>query len=129
MTITERIFELLKTQDKTQLSLANAVGTTKSTMHYTFSNNNAIPAEWIIPAARFLDVSVNYLLTGEPDPIEPIVNDEPKEPTLPEDAKELINVYSELDHQGKTTVLYFAYQERTRCRKDQEEKNSAKSTA
>ena len=129
MTITERVYELLKNQDKTQLALAGAVGTTKSTMHYTLTNNKPIPAEWVIPAANFLDISVNYLLTGEPDPVEVVKEEEPKVNPLSEDAQELVNVYSELDHQGKTTVLYFAYQERARCRKDQEEKNNSKTTA
>ena len=110
MTINERIFDILKSQGKTQVALAEYLGSNNSTVGYWFKNGGGIPSDYIVPICQFLAVSPNFVLTGVPDP-------EPEEAPvsdMTEDECELIRVYRQLDREGRTMTLATAYSHRNR---------------
>ena len=65
VTISQRIFAELKKAKRTQKDLSVATGIPTSTIS-AWNKNGALPsADYIVPLARELGVSVLYLLTGE----------------------------------------------------------------
>lgn len=66
MTISQRIFEELKKQGKSQKDLALATGISSSTISSWKKHGTNPLADSIVPIARFLEISLEYLLTGEP---------------------------------------------------------------
>lgn len=65
MTISQRIFSELKRQGKTQKDLSEAIGISTSTIN-AWNKRDANPsADAIYPIAKFLGMSLEYLLTGE----------------------------------------------------------------
>ena len=109
MTVTQRIAELLREKNLQQLGLAKHINCTKSTMSYILSKNRSFGADDVIGIAEYLGVSVHFLLTGEEDPAEYVEQDK-----LGEDEQELLNIYRSVDREGKTAILYNAYQQRGR---------------
>lgn len=110
MTISERVFDTLKKQGKTQVALAEYLGLNKSTVGYWFKNGGGIPSECLMPICQFLGISPTFVLTGIPDP-------EPEEAPvsdMTEDERELIRVYRQLDREGRTMTLATAYSHRNR---------------
>lgn len=111
MTITERVYEILNQQGKTQAALAEYVGSTKSSVNYWFKRSGDIPCEFLAPICTFLGVSPNYLITGVPDEV---VDTKPHDDTLSEDEVELLRIFRILDREGRTMVLASAYSQRSR---------------
>lgn len=100
MTISQRIFEELKKQKRTQKELAIATGISTSTIS-AWNKKGALPsADSIVPLARELGVSVLYLLTGE----ESLESELP----LSSDEMKLLENYRMLDHKQKTAVYEHA---------------------
>jgi transcriptional regulator with XRE-family HTH domain len=64
MTISQRIFELLKEKNKQQKDLAAYAGISASAISDWKKKGTNPSAEYIFPIAQFLGVSVEYLLTG-----------------------------------------------------------------
>lgn len=65
MTISQRIFSELKRQGKTQKDLSEAIGISTSTIN-AWNKRDANPsADAIYPIAKFLGMSLEYLLIGE----------------------------------------------------------------
>lgn len=65
MTISQRIFTELKRQGKTQKDLSEAIGISTSTIN-AWNKRGANPsADAIFPIAKFLGLSLEYLLIGE----------------------------------------------------------------
>ena len=125
MTVTERIYALLKEKNLQQIELAKRINCTRSTISYIFTKNRAFGADDIIPIANFLGVSVHYLLTGEEEEL-------PKAASvgmLTEDEAELLLIYHALDREGKTNILYEAYQQRSKFNEKQNREKRATTTA
>lgn len=101
MTISQRIFDLMSTQHKTQTALATAIGVRQATVASWKAKNCDPSANLIAPIAAYLGVSCDYLCTGEEyTPAAPITEFE----------RELLRVYGSLDARRKNALLAYAYQ-------------------
>lgn len=65
MTISQRIFAELKAKKKTQKEMSTCTGISTSTISAWNKKGTNPSAELIFPIAQFLEVSLEYLLTGE----------------------------------------------------------------
>lgn len=101
MTISNRIFDLLAAQHKTQTALANAIGTRVATVSAWKAQNTNPSADLIAPIAAYLGVSCDYLCTGE---------EYTPAAAISEFERELLRVYGSLDAKRKNTLLSYAYQ-------------------
>lgn len=77
MSISARIFELLKAQGKTQTSLANYIGIRVATVSAWKAQNTDPSANLLAKIAEFFGVSVDYLVTGKEQEKKPAASDEP----------------------------------------------------
>lgn len=68
MSISQRIFSLLKEKKYTIQDLATKINANDKTIYGWKSRNKNPPSEYIAPIAAFLDVSPEYLLTGKEAP-------------------------------------------------------------
>lgn len=114
MTVTQRVSQLLKEKNCTQLALAECIGYSKSTVNYVLTKGKFFSADDVINIANFFDVSVHYLLTGEEEPVPPPTPEPDLSSMLSEDERELVSIYRSVDREGKTAILYNAYQTRGR---------------
>lgn len=64
MTSIERMFAELESQGKTIQSLCNYIGITSSVIANWKSRSEFPPAKYIVTICEFLDVSADYLLSG-----------------------------------------------------------------
>lgn len=125
MTISERIFILLKEQNKTQTALANASGIRVATVSAWKAQNTDPSANLLAKIAGFLDVSVDYLCTGKESAAvdaaikQGIFGDRNQNNTvtihgngtveISEFDGELIKVCGRLDMRHKNALLTYAY--------------------
>ena len=126
MTISNRIFELLAEQHKTQTALANAIGVRVATVSAWKASGCDPSANLIAPIAEYLGVSCDYLCTGKPftpaalDVKQGIfgdgnnnnavtINDGTAAPAVSEFERELLRIYGSLDAKRKYALLSYAY--------------------
>lgn len=127
MTISNRIFALLKEQHKTQTDVANAIGVRQATVSAWKAQNTNPSADLIAPIAAYLGVSCDYLCTGEEytpaarDVKQGIFGDgnngnvvaigaNTTAAPITEFERELLRVYGSLDARRKNALLAYAYQ-------------------
>lgn len=70
-----RIINILKEQGKTQKELAKAIGTGTSTVSNWKAGKDP-SSEFIVPICGFLNVSCEYLLTGQESPSGTVLSDD-----------------------------------------------------
>lgn len=94
MDIMNRIIERLKEIDRTQADICNYIGINYSVFTTWKKRGTEPPTKYLVKICEFLDVSVNYLLTGEDD--SEIPSDGDKE-------QEMLNLFRRLpnDEQAK----------------------------
>ena len=122
MTISNRIFALLKEQHKTQTDIAAAIGVRQATVSAWKAQNTNPSADLLAGIAAFLGVSIDYLCTGKECAAASVnqnivgdgnhhnaVNIGGVEGALSEFEQELLRVYAALDARGKNALLSFAY--------------------
>lgn len=126
MTISNRIFTLLKEQHKTQTDVANAIGVRQATVSAWKAQNTNPSADLIAPIAAYLGVSCDYLCTGEEytpaarDVKQGIfgngnnnnavtIHDGTAAVGVSEFERELLRIYGSLDAKRKNALLTFAY--------------------
>ena len=126
MTISNRIFELLAEQHKTQTALANAIGVRVATVSAWKASGCDPSANLIAPIAEYLGVSCDYLCTGKPftpaalDVKQGIfgdgnnnnavtIHDGTAAPAVSEFERELLRIYGSLDAKRKYALLSYAY--------------------
>lgn len=125
MTISSRIFALLKEQSKTQTALATYIGIRVATVSAWKAQNTDPSANLLGKIAEFFGVSVDYLVTGkEYTPAAPTVNqgifgDRNRNNTvtingngtveISEFESELIRICAILDIRRKNALLTYAY--------------------
>ena len=126
MTISSRIFALLKEQGKTQTALATHIGIRVATVSAWKAQNTDPSANLLEKIAEFFDVSVDYLVTGKeyaPSPSQTvnqgIFGDRNHNNTVTingnaplevsEIEGELLKVCASLDIRRKNALLTYAY--------------------
>ena len=126
MTISSRIFALLKEQGKTQTALATHIGIRVATVSAWKAQNTDPSANLLEKIAEFFDVSVDYLVTGKeyaPAPSQTvnqgIFGDRNHNNTVTINGKvplevseiegELLKVCASLDIRRKNALLTYAY--------------------
>ena len=65
MTITERIFYVLSEKGLSQKEFAQSIGVNEKTVSAWKKNNSLPPADKLSEISDYLNISVNYLLSGE----------------------------------------------------------------
>lgn len=102
MTISERMYRLIKEKKITQKTLSEVAGVSKSAVTIWFkTNTDTIPSSSIMPICKLLGITPSELLTGENQ--EQIVEEEPSN-KLTVDEEKLIAIYRQLDWQAKQMV-------------------------
>lgn len=124
MTISSRIFALLKEQGKTQTALANHIGIRVATVSAWKAQNTDPSANLLEKIAEFFGVSVDYLVTGKEyvssQPVnQGIFGDQNQNNTVTingsaplkvsEIEGELLKVCAALDIRRKNALLTYAY--------------------
>lgn len=89
MTISQRIFEELRKKGKSQKDLADATGISTSTISSWKKHGTNPLADSICSIAQFLDVSPEYLLSGED-------KNKSSLPELTENEQAIVRVFKEL---------------------------------
>lgn len=89
MTISQRIFDELSKQNKTQKDLASTTGISTSTISSWKKHGTNPLADSIYPIAQFLDVSLEYLLTGEQ-------HEKSSSPELTENEQRIVRIFKDL---------------------------------
>lgn len=102
MTISERIFHILREQGKKQKDLALYTRLSTSAISDWKKKGTNPSSEYISDIADFLGVSTDYLLTGTDKNISKIVE---KEKNLNADEDLLLNLYRESTEDGKKLIL------------------------
>ncbi len=127
MTISQRIFDLMSTQHKTQTALATAIGVRQATVSSWKAKNCDPSADLIAPIAAYLGVSCDYLCTGEeytPAALDVkqgifgsgnngnvvAIGAAASAAPITEFERELLRVYGSLDARRKNALLAYAYQ-------------------
>ena len=105
MTISERISSYAKERGIKQNTIAEVCGVTAATVSmWLKSNAESIPSSYIIPLARLFGVTPIELLTGE----------RYLAGTQGDEAQRLVDMYDQLEWDGKHIVMASAVQE---CRR------------
>lgn len=71
----ERVFSLLNKQNKTKAAMAQALGVSRSAISQWEKNGTEPTYEQCIILSNFLNVSLNYLMTGKEKEWQPILSD------------------------------------------------------
>jgi len=104
MTISERMFSLIDSRsDKTAAGLCKVLGV--GTAQTTSWRQRNPPAKYLAQICKYLDVSLDFLVTGE---------EAQDAPLLSEDEERLIEKYRDLDDDGKDVVRSAAIAEQRR---------------
>lgn len=119
MTIIERIFSIMKEKGLKQKELATATNKNESQITSWKTRNCNPPAELLPDIANFLNVSINYLVTGENDIQK--TNENFKFLNLNNDETELLKNYKKLDQRGKHKIHTVIYEELDRIQADNNE--------
>ena len=65
MDICQNLNSILKERKITQKELCQQIGITESKLSYWLTKGKSIPSEYIIPICEYLNISPNFLLTGQ----------------------------------------------------------------
>lgn len=98
MTICERIFSLLVDSGRGQRELAQYIGAPQTTVGSWKKNGSNPAAEYIPRIAEFLNVSTDFLLTGEN-----------KEYRLDPELQEVMELWDSLSKADKAAIKYEMY--------------------
>lgn len=97
MTISERMFQLMKQKKITQEKLAESLGTKQSSVTNWKSRGTTPPMEYLPQICAVLDVSWEYLVTGED-----------RNPHYTADERQLIAEYRKCNDVGKERIREYA---------------------
>jgi transcriptional regulator with XRE-family HTH domain len=122
MTISERIFDLLKKQRKKQGDLARALGVRPTTVSEWNTGKREPSGSLYEKIAEYFGVSLDYLITGRPSrdaPVQQIIGNNNSNNVaniagnvggdLTEYERELLNVCAGFDIRRKTALLTYVY--------------------
>lgn len=98
MTITERLFQLMKEKKITQNQLAEILNTKQATISSWKRRGTTPPLEYALDICKCLDISIGYLLTGE----------EAEEEHYTKDEQQLTQIYRTTDQIGKQRIMEYA---------------------
>lgn len=109
MSISQRLFRLLKEKNYTIQDLATAIKANDKTIYGWKRRDKNPPSELIVPIANYLDVSPYLLLTGKESPF--------TSSRLPNDEQQLLSYYRKASVEGRTMILLAAIREVERANK------------
>lgn len=102
MSIGERVHTLLEEKGKRQKELADFLGTRASTVNGWKQGNKTPSSELLLPICEFLDISIEYLLTGEErNTVKQISNNN----DLSTDETDLLTYFRELSRSNQRAIL------------------------
>ena len=104
----ERIKETMNKKGIKQIELAKALDLGKTTINAWFNNNTDPKTEQLERIAEVLDISIEYLVTGEE-----------KQEHINGDERKLLEQYRSANNTGKTRIMEYA-QEMKRLHPEQE---------
>lgn len=113
MSIIERLLIILDKKNHKMSELCSFLNINTSTMANWKTRNTDPPAKYLIPICEFLNISLEYLLTGKE------TKKTPSSSQLNENESELLKQFKILDKEGQTSVLHTCYQEIRRMREEQ----------
>jgi transcriptional regulator with XRE-family HTH domain len=133
MTISERIFDLLKKQRKKQGDLARALGVRPTTVSEWNTGKREPSGSLYEKIAEYFGVSLDYLITGRPSrdaPVQQIIGNNNSNNVaniagnvggdLTEYERELLKVCAGFDIRRKTALLMYAYDLEKEIKKNKE---------
>lgn len=102
MSIGERVHTLLEEKGRRQKELADFLGTRASTVNGWKQGNKTPSSELLLPICEFLDISIEYLLTGEQrNTVKQISNNN----DLSTDETDLLTYFRELSRSNQRSIL------------------------
>lgn len=104
MTINERIFSLLKEQNKTQKDFSKATNISEQTISAWKSRKTDPPANLLSTIADYFNVTLDFFIIGDICKKTLRLNDSSQD-KLPFDERNLLNTYRDLNDDGKTQML------------------------
>lgn len=104
MTINERLFMLMREQNRKQYELARAVGIPERNVSTWKERGTDPPAKLAVPIANFFGVRVEWFLTGEG------VKNASGAAAPSEGEAEILRIYNALDPRSRHTFLGMAYE-------------------
>jgi len=105
MEITQRIFELLKAKHKSKAELARYLGIRPTTVTEWDTKGKKPSVEYVSRISEFLEVSCDYLLTGE-EATSKITTIEIPKRSLTENEEEMLKLFSQLtEHQQLKLIV------------------------
>lgn len=93
MTISERMFQVMKQKKITQEKLAESLGTKQSSVTNWKSRGTTPPMEYLPKICEVLDISWEYLITGEN-----------RQPHYTADERQLVTEYRKCNEVGKERI-------------------------
>jgi transcriptional regulator with XRE-family HTH domain len=97
---TQRIFELLRVQNKKQSDLAGYIRISRSAVSDWKSKGTTPTAEYLVKISEFFNVSLDFLLTGE----DKNSADKRNSVIITEDEQEVLDLYKKLGKPDKTII-------------------------
>lgn len=93
MKINERMFELLKMKNRKKVELADFLGVGTGQITTWEKRKTDPPAKFLVDICEFLDVSIEYFLTGD----EIYKSNNKNQPYLTANEKEMLNILNRLN--------------------------------
>ncbi len=115
MTICQRMFKLLDDKGKSAYGLCKKIGVGTGVMTGWKKRNTDPPAKFLKPISDYLEISIEYLCTGE--------ETESNDFTLTDGEKRVIEKYRQLDEDGMDVVRGILIQEQRRVNSLKKAKN------
>ena len=113
MTISERLSELIRSNNIVRKDLAAQISVSPSTLQTWLERGEDFPARYVVPLCNALGVAADYLLSGVEVPLPDIPDDYVK---LTGDERFLLETIRGLDREGVVVVTSKAIEEARRIR-------------
>ncbi len=100
MTINERLFLLLENKELKASDLASYLNISKGVVSNWKKRGTPPPSEYIENICSFLDVSIEFFITGNTNDTYELSNDN----FITNEEKEILTLYNSLDEKSKTII-------------------------
>lgn len=115
MTISERIFFLLKEMKLSKAEFSRKTGISRNTITDWEKKGSNPASDRIACIAEQLMITADFLLTGKESPFSPSESSDRKIEGLTEDENQIIEIFRSLDLRGRTAILSVVFREQDKC--------------